>query len=139
MALKIVGSMSGPYHPKIVDNIYVTNSEELVAGRAYYLSGGRWTKAAAGSAIEGICIKSASAGTNVLAVMEIVKPGDILEADYTGTPVQAFQPGLIGVTLDSNGDKVDATVTTGHGVLLSVDSVKGTCRFIARKNLCSAS
>lgn len=134
MALKVIGSVIGNYHPKIVDDIMMTDGEAAVEGRGYYLSGGRWTKAATTAAVEAVCIKSADAGTDVKAVMELVKTGDIIEADYTGTPAAGFEPGLTTAVLDANGDNVDAaTVTGGHLRILSVDSNKQKVQMIATK------
>lgn len=140
MAIRVAGSIIGTYHPVIVSDIYVTNSEALVEGRAYYLSSGRWTKSATTAAIEGICLKSEDSGTDVLAVMELVKTGDILEADYTGTADAAFIPGCLLVTLDANGENVNAAaVSAGHGALLSKDTAKTKCNFVPRKNFTEAS
>lgn len=140
MAIRVSGSIIGTYHPIVVSNIYVTDSEALVEGRAYYLSSGRWTKSATTAAIQAICLKAEDAGTDVLAVMELVKTGDILEGDYTGTANAAFIPGLQVAVLDADGSNVDAaTVTGGLNVLLSKDTGKLKCNFIARNNFTEAS
>jgi len=140
MAIRVAGSIIGTYHPVVKSDIYVTNSEALVEGRAYYLSSGRWTKSATTAAIEAICLKAADAGTDVLAIMELVKTGDILEADYTGTADAAFIPGLAVAVLDANGSNVDAaTVTGGANVLMSKDTGKLKCNFVPRKNFTEAS
>ncbi len=138
MALKVVGSMVGYYHPVIVSDIYLTDSEAAVAGQGYYLSSGRWTKSATTAAVEAVCLKSEDAGTNVLPVMELVKTGDIIEADYTGTPNAAFLPGLTVAVLDSNGANVDsATVSGGHLRILSKDTSTTKVRMVANKNFTS--
>lgn len=138
MALKVNGSMIGNYHPVIVDDIYMTNSEAAVAGQGYYLASGRWTKSATTAAVEAVCLKSEDAGTNVLAVVELVKTGDIIEADYTGTADAAFLPGLTVAVLDANGANVDAaTVTGGHLRILSVDTGALKCRMVANKSFTS--
>lgn len=134
MALKIVGNMLGNYHGKIKDDIYMTDSEAAVVGRGYYLSSGRWTKAATTNAIEAVCIKAATAGTNVYGTMELVKAGDIIEADYTGTPNVAFLVGLSLAVLDANGENVDsATVTGGHSVIVSKDTTNTKVQIVPRK------
>jgi len=139
MALKVIGSMIGNYHPKIVDDLYMTDAEAAVAGRGYYLSSGRWTKAATTAAVEAICLKDATAGTDVQAVMEIVKTGDILEADYTGTPAAGFEAGLTAAVLDADGENVDATtVTGGHLRLLNVDTTNSKVQMVAYKTFTSA-
>ena len=139
MALKIIGSALGNYHGKFVSDIYMTDSEADVAGQGYYLVAQRWTKAATVNAVEGICVKAATAGTNVLTVMELVKVGDIIEADYTGTPNAAFLPGLKLAVLDANGANVDsATVTGGHLRILKKDASKLKVQMVATKNFTQA-
>jgi len=138
MALTIIGSIMG-YEPKIISDLYMTDSEAAVVGSGYYLSSGRWTKAAAAAAVEAVCLKAADAGTDVLAVMELVKPGDIIEADYTGTADAAFLPGLKLAVLDANGANVaSATVTGGHLRILKKDAVNLKVQMIAGKNICQA-
>ena len=142
MALRNTGAniVTGESRSKFVDNIYMTDSEAAVKGRAYYLSSGRWTKSATTAAIEAICVKAADAGTDVLTVMELIKTGDIIEASYTGTADAAFLPGLTLAVLDANGDNVDAaTVTGGHGVILEKDTVGLKVRMIVKKNFTEAS
>jgi len=141
MALRIIGSiLTGASRDKFIDNIYMTDSEAAVAGRGYYLASGRWTKSATTAAIEAVCVKSADAGTDVLPIMAVVKTGDIIEANYTGTADAAFLPGLTVAILDSNGDNVDAaTVTGGHGVILEKDTVGLKVRMIVKKNFTEAS
>lgn len=139
MALKIIGSILGNYHGKFVDDIYMTNSEAAVVGQGYYLASQRWTKSATTAAVEAVCIKAAAAGTDVLAVMELVKPGDIIEADYTGTPDAAFLPGLKLAVLDADGANVNAaTVTGGHLRILKKDAENLKVQVIASKNICQA-
>lgn len=138
MALRIATGFVGNYHPKVVVNLYMTNAEAAVAGQGYFLSSGRWTKSATTAAVEAICLKSAVAGTDVLAVMEAVKPGDIIEANYTGTPNAAFLPGLSAAVLDANGANVDAaTVLGGHLRILSKDATNSKVTMIAFKNFCA--
>lgn len=138
MALKVIGSVMG-YEPKIIENLYMTDSEAAVAGQGYYLSSGRWTKSATTAAVEAVCLKSIDSGTDVFAVMEAVKPGDIIEADYTGTADAAFLPGLSAAVLDANGANVDAaTVSGGHLRILSKDTVNAKVTMIALKNFCGA-
>jgi len=141
MALRVVGSiLTGASRSKFVDNIYMTDAEAAVVGTAYYLSSGRWTKSATTAAIEAICVKAADAGTDVLTTMEIVKTGDIIEADYTGTANAAFLPGLTVAVLDANGINVDAaTVSGGHVVILEKDTVGLKVKMIARSNFTEAS
>jgi hypothetical protein len=137
MSLKIVGSILGGYKGRIIDDLYMTNAEAAVAGQGYFLSSGRWTKAATTAAVEAVCVKSAAAGADVQAVMEVVKPGDIIEADYTGTPNAAFLPGLKLAVLDANGANVDsATVTGGHLRLLAVDTANKKVQMLSAKNIC---
>jgi len=139
MALRIIGSILGNYHGKFVEDLYMTDSEAAVVGQGYYLSSQRWTKSATTAAVEAVCIKAATAGTDVLAVMELVKPGDIIEADYTGTPDAAFLPGLKLAVLDSNGANVaSATVTGGHLRILKKDTANTKVQVIASKNICQA-
>lgn len=138
MALKVTGSLIGYYHPVIDTEHYMTDSEAAVEGQAYYLSSGRWTKSATTAAVEAICLKSADAGTDVLPVMEMVKPGDIIEADYTGIADAAFLPGLTVAVLDANGANVDsATVTGGHLRILTQDTANKKVRMVANKNFVS--
>lgn len=139
MALKIVGNILGNYHAKVVENIYMTDSEAAVVGRGYYLSSGRWTKSATTAAVEAVCIKAASAGTDVLGTMELVKVGDIIEADYTGTPNAAFLPGLKVAVLDSDGANVNsATVSGGHLIILEKDTTNTKVRMVAQKTITNA-
>ena len=142
MAIRNTGAniVTGETRSKFIDNIYMTDSEAAVRGTAYYLSSGRWTKSATTAAIEAICVKAADAGTDVLALMEVVKTGDILEADYTGTADAAFLPGLTLAVLDANGINVDAaTVTGGHAVILEKDTVELKVKMIVKKNFTEAS
>jgi len=139
MALKIIGSILGNYHGKFIEDMYMTNSEAAVVGQGYYLSSGRWTKSATTAAVEAVCVKAATAGTDVVAVMEVVKPGDIISADYTGTPDAAFLPGLKLAVLDANGANVaSATVTGGCLRILKLDTVNLKVQVIASKNICQA-
>lgn len=140
MALSIVGNINGRYQQQVVTNIYMTNSEAAVAGAAYKLSSRRWTLAATTDRIYAICLKSVAAGTDVLGVMSLVRDGDIIEADYTGTPDAAFIPGLELATLDSTGLLVNAaTVSGGHLVILEKDTGNTKVRCIATKHFTQAS
>jgi hypothetical protein len=136
MALKIVGSLFGYYHAKYVNNIYMTDSEAAVEGQAYELSSGRWTEANGTDRIQAVCYKATDAGTNVLGFMELVKPGDIIEADYTGTPDATFLPGCESATLaNADGTVIDAAdVTGGHLILLNVDTTNKKALCVATKN-----
>ena len=139
MALTIIGSEFGDYHGNYIKDIFMTNSEAAVVGQGYNLVSGRWTKSATTAALEAICVKAASAGTDVLAVMEMVKPGDLIEADYTGTPNVAFLPGLKLAVLDANGANVDsATVTGGHLRILAMDTANLKVKMLATKNMFQA-
>lgn len=134
MAFKIVGSLMGQYAPVIVKDIYLTDAEGGVEGRLYKLASGRWTKAATTGEALAVCIKAAAGGTNVLGTMELVKTGDILEGTVTGTPDDAFGPGLTVANLDANGSNIDATkVADGHITILSEDTVAGTVRCTVAK------
>lgn len=141
MALKIVGNINGNYHGKIVSDIYMTNSEACVAGTAYKLSSQRWTAAVGTDRIYGVGIKAVTAGTNVYGVVELVKDGDIIEADYTGTPNAAFIVGCETATLgDATGASMDSSdVTSGHLVILEKDTTNTKVRCIATKNFVQAS
>ena len=140
MSMKVIGNMSTiGYKGRIIDHLYMTDSEAAVEGRAYKLSTRRWTKAATTDRIYAICVKAASAGTDVLGVMEIVKAGDIIRSTYTGTADAAFVPGLEAGVLDANGDNVDAaTVSGGHIIVLAKDTVNSTVDFITTKNFTQA-
>jgi hypothetical protein len=133
MALKIVGSLYGFYHARIVDNIYMTSGEAAEAGQAYKLSSGKWTKATGTDRIYAICIKDVAAGAK--AVMEIVKPGDIIEADYTGTPHANFGVGCETATLgNSDGSLLDASdVSGGHLIILEQDTTNKKVHCVATK------
>ena len=138
MAITIKGALIGEYHPKVVSDLYMTDSEAAVVGQAYYLSSGRWTKSAATAAVEAVCLKAATAGTDVTAIMELVKTGDILEADYTGSPNAAFLPGLTVAVLDANGANVaSATVSGGHLRILTKDTANTKVQMVANKNFTS--
>lgn len=135
MALSIVGNISGRYQQHEIKSIYMTDSEAGVAGTAYKLSSGRWTKATDADRIYAICLQATAAGTNVYGVMVPVCEGDIIEADYTGTPDAAFLPGLETASLDdTNGNCVDAAdVTGGHLIILEKDTDKRKVRCVATK------
>jgi len=141
MALKIIGNINGNYHGKFVDNIYMTDSEAAVADSAYKLSSQRWTLAVGTDRIYAICRKSADAGTNVLGFMELVKDGDIILADYTGTANAAFLPGCETATLgDATGASLDSSdVTSGNLVILEKDATNTQVQCIATKNFVQAS
>jgi hypothetical protein len=135
LAIAVVGNYFGRYDPKIVTDIYMTNSEAGVLGAAYNLSSQRWSLAATTEQIDAICVKASTAGTDVLGTMEIVKPGDILEMGYTGTPNAAFIKGLKLATLDAAGLLADATaVTAGHLVILYKDTTDTKVRCLATKH-----
>lgn len=136
MALRLVGNINGQYHAKVVTNIYMTDNEAAVAGQAYKLASGRWTKATGTDRVYAVCIKDADAGTNVFGVMELVKNGDIIEADYTGTPNAAFLVGCESATLgDADGTVVDASdVTGGCLLIMEKDTTAAKVRCIATKN-----
>lgn len=139
MALKIIGNMNGNYHGKIIDHLYMTDNEAAEVGQAFYLSSGRWTKSATTAAIEAICIKASAGGTNVLGVMELVLPGTIIEADYTGTANAAFLPGMALANLDANGKNVDATkVADGHAVVYKMDTGNKKVQIVPKKTFCCA-
>jgi hypothetical protein len=138
MALKHNGSICGEYRSQYVTNIYMTDSEAGVVGQGYYLASGRWTKSATTAAVEAICYKATALGTNVLGYMELIGPGDIIEADYTGTADAAFLPGLTVAVLDANGANVaSATVTGGHLRILTKDVLNLKVNMIANKNFIS--
>lgn len=141
MAIKIIGNINGEYKQRIVTNIYMTNSEDAVEGKAYKLSSQRWTEAKGTDRIYAVCIKSETAGTNVYGTMSLVRDGDILEADYTGTPAATFIPGQETATLgDADGSVVDASdVTNGHLVVLEVDTFHAKVYCIATKHFTQAS
>jgi hypothetical protein len=141
MTLKIVGNINGNYHGKIVSDIYMTDAEACVAGTAYKLSSQRWTEAVGTDRIYGIGIKAVTLGTDVFGVVELVKDGDIIEADYTGTPNAAFIVGCESATLgDATGLTVDSTdVTSGCLVILEKDTTNTKIRCIATKNFVQAS
>ena len=139
MGLKVISSILGNLHSKFIEDMYMTDSEAAVVGQGYYLASQRWTKSAATAAVEAICVKAATAGTDVLAVMELVKPGDLVEADYTGTAAATFLPGLKLAVLDANGANVaSATVTGGHLRILKLDTANLKVQMIASKNFCQA-
>ena len=141
MSLNIISNINGSYHAKVVTNIYMTDSEAGYAGRAYKLSSGRWTQAVGTDRIYAICIKATDAGTDVYGYMELVKDGDLIEADYTGTANAAFLPGCESATLgDATGASVDSSdVTSGCLVILEKDSTNTKVRCIATKNFVQAS
>jgi len=141
MALNIIGNINGNYHAKVVTNIYMTDSEAGVAGSAYKLSSGRWTAAVDADRIYAICIKATTAGTDVYGYMELVKDGDIIEADYTGTADATFLPGLETASLgDADSANVDAAdVSGGCLVILKKDTANTKVQCIATKNFVQAS
>lgn len=141
MALKLIGNIYGDYHSKYVDNIYMTNSETSIVGAAYKLSSGRWTLAVDTDRIYAICYKATTGGTDQYGHMELVKPGDIIEADYTGTPDATFLVGLESASLgDADGANVDAAdVSGGHLVILDKDTTNAKVKCIAVKNFVVAS
>jgi|GEM_PF-2431125 len=142
MSLKLIGNiLYGDYHSKYVDNIYMTNDETSVVGQAYKLSSGRWTEAVGTDRIYAICYKATTGGTDQLGYMELVKTGDIIEADYTGTPDAAFLAGCESATLgNADGSTLDASdVSSGHLSLLSVDTANTKVQCIAVKNFMVAS
>ena len=141
MSLKLIGSIFGDYHSKYVNTVYMTDSEAAVVGTAYKLSSNRWTKAVDADRIYAICYKATAAGTDVLGYMELVKPGDIIEADYTGTPDAAFIVGQEACSLgDSDGANVDAAdVSGGHLLMLNLDSANTKIQCVAVKNAIVAS
>lgn len=141
MALKIIGSIYGDYHSKYIDDIYMTDAETSVVDQAYKLSSGRWTEAVGTDRIYAVCYKATTGGTNQLGYMELVKPGDIIEADYTGTADGTFLAGCESATLgDADGSNIDASdVTSGHLLLLSVDTTNTKVQCLAVKNAIVAS
>jgi hypothetical protein len=142
MALRIIGNVNhGTLKTREIKNVYMTDSEAGYAGRAYKLSSGRWTQAVGTDRIYAICFKATTLGTDVLGYMEMVKPGDIIEADYTGTADATFLPGCESATLgNATGASVDASdVTSGHLSILEVDTTNTKVRCLAVKNYCVAS
>ncbi len=130
MALKVIGSINGMYHAKYIENIAMTNAEDPVVGQGYYLASGAWTKSATTAAVEAVCVRASTPP-----VMEVVKAGDIIEADYIGTPDAAFKAGLSVAILDANGANINsATVTGGHLRVLNVDPVNTKAQVIAHIN-----
>lgn len=137
MSLKLIGNLfTGDYHSKYVDNIYMTDNETSIVGQAYELSSGRWTEANGTDRVQAICYKVTTGGTNQLGHMELVKPGDIIEADYTGTADAAFLPGCESATLaNTDGQVIDASdVTSGHLIVLNVDTTNKKAQVVAAKN-----
>lgn len=136
MMLKLIGSIYGDYHSKYIDTVYMTDSEAAVVGTAYKLSSNRWTMAVDADRIYAICYKASAAGTNVLGHMELVKPGDIIEADYTGTPDAAFIVGQEACSLgDADGANVDAAdISGGHLIMLNKDATNAKIQCVAVKN-----
>ena len=133
--LKVVGNYFSRYDSKIVSDVYMTDSLAGVLGAAYNLTSDRWTLAATTEAIDAVCVKASTGGTNVLGTMEIVKPGDIIEGDCTGTVDAAFLKGLRVGVLDATGLLIDvATVSGGHLVVLSHDTVNAKARVMPTQN-----
>jgi hypothetical protein len=135
MAMTIVSNITGIYHPRIIDTNAGTST--CTTGYAYYLvtaaDGTTWTTSGTNGPIDGICIKSTTAGAT--AYMEAVKNGDIVEADYSGTASTSFLVGLKCAVLESSGASVDATaLTDGHIRILSIDTTNTKCRFVTIKN-----
>lgn len=142
MSLKLVSNiLTGDYHSKYIDDIYMTDAETSVVGQAYKLSSNRWTEAVGTDRFEAICYKATTGGTDQLGYMELVKPGDVIEADYTGTPNAAFIVGCNSATLgDADGSIVDATdVTSGHLFILNKDTTNAKVLCVAVKNALVAS
>jgi len=142
MALKLIGNIfTGNYRSKYIDNIYMTDAETSVVGTAYTLSSGRWTEAVGTGRIHAICYKATTGGTDQLGYMELVKPGDIIEGPYTGTAAATFIAGCESATLgDATGASIDSSdVTSGHLVLLNVDTTNTKVQCVAIKNALVAS
>lgn len=134
MALKIIGSINGYYHARLVDTIKASTAGALEAGQGCYLTGNAWAKADTDKNLEGICIKGAAAGGTP--IVELVKAGDIIEADYTGTAGAAFKIGLTTAVLDANGKNVNAasTANNGHLRIISQDATGLKVEMVANKN-----
>ena len=135
MTLKIVGNKFTDHRSVVVEDIYMTNALAGVLGAAYNLTSDRWTLAATTEAIDAICIKASTGDTDVFGTMELVKPGDIIEGDCTGTVDAAFLKGLRVGVLDATGLLIDvATVSGGHLVVLSHDTANAKARVMPTQN-----
>ena len=134
MALKIIGSINGYYHARLVDTIKASTAGALEAGQGCYLTSNAWAKADTSKNLEGICIKGAAAGGTP--IVELVKAGDIIEADYTGTAGAAFKIGLTTAVLDADGKNVNAgsTANNGHLRIISQDATGMKVEMVANKN-----
>lgn len=87
------------------------------ANGAVKLVNGEWTKAGATDAVGGILQNNVKAGETECEVLE-VRPGDVFEVTYTGTPGAGFTPGANAVALGTNGVAVDSATTTGGPVVV---------------------
>lgn len=134
MALKIIGSINGHYHAQLIDTIAASTGGALETGQGCYLSSNAWVKADTNKNLEGVCIKAAAAGATP--VVELVKAGDIIEGDYTGTAGASFEIGLTTAVLDANGKNVNAasTANDGHLRILSQDTIGLKVKMVANKN-----
>jgi len=134
MALKIIGSINGYYHAQLIDTIKASTTGALEAGQGCYLTGNAWAKADTNKNLEGVCLKGAAAGGTP--IVELVKAGDLIKGDYTGTAGASFKTGLTTAVLDADGKNVNAasTANDGHLRIISQDTTGLTVLMVANKN-----
>lgn len=100
------------------------SSEVGYANGTVKLVAGEWVKCAPTDAVGGILQNNSPAGQTEAEVLE-VRPGDVYEANYTGTPAATFKAGINTVALTANGTAVDAaTVAGGPVVVMDINTNK---------------
>jgi hypothetical protein len=140
MALKVVGSLSGFYKGRFINKdaseVAASSQNDVSTGYPIHIQiaadGAQIAHATTDMRIDGVCVKGTTCGG--YPVIELVKPGDIIEADYTGTKSTSFVTGINVALLSTSSNSVDASkISAGSLKILSIDTVNSKVRFIATK------
>lgn len=155
---KIVGSLTGFYHQRLVKNLNLTSTEYGLPGMPYVRSSvGQLTNAShiIGSTVHPVVpIRYVGIGTQAQSTkstgtegmyVELVKTFDIIEAGYTGTASTDFIAGLRNIKLSTDGSDTSTsgyaplalststhcgtTAVLEHAIIESVDSSNSKVRF----------
>lgn len=112
-----------------VTSKFFTDAEAGKAGEAVKLVNGRWTKASGTDVPGGILVADVVAGTDVPCDVYLIRPGDVFNVKYTGTPAGGFQEGANAVAIATDGLSVDsATVAGGAVAILNINTSNQTAQ-----------
>lgn len=156
MAFKIVGNLYGEYKQTLLKDISLSSTSYGIPGfPTNLLALGQWTSTDVvlgttvhpHKAFRGIYLNACS--SDETCVVEMVKPYDIIEADYTGTASTDFIAGVQNIKMSTAGSNTSSTgsvpvilststnagstAVLEHAYIYNVDSANSKVRFYFEK------